>query len=388
MVTFKQFMAESPGIGRHGENLNDASEKSMIHRIIGLCLMNVRSDENYKVAYDFLESDWGGALWDKYYELFHQKKPDFEGPVDKSRFTRFKNETRALFNKFKKKAKFTGIPVTEDVFAKGDELLAAMNSDTHPRASDTTSINTNRRPLGVQTGTTRGIPVFYAFSYKPSDEPGGSTELLKSFKGKGPFKFPDSRREKFIADTTTHMAAELRKMRRVPDVIATPQSTSIVAAEFAEALASRLGATTKIGAFRKTPGIDVTGDKDATRAEIVKRYIDMEYFDQKFTGDEESRRSTLRDLTSAIIRSIKRHGYIVAKEINKPHLKFVKNIMEPDLRGDDEYSLMDKNVMIVDDVLSSGGTMSDLFRATNELGAKSVFGCTLFARTGANSANS
>jgi len=61
----------------------------------------------------------------------------------------------------------------------------------------------------------------------------------------------------------------------------------------------------------------------------------------------------------------------------------VTNIMEPDLHGDDEYSLMDKDVMIVDDVLSSGGTMSDLFRAAKELGAKSVFGCTLFARTSA-----
>jgi hypothetical protein len=383
MLTFKEFIAENrPGIGPHGENSNDKSEKAMINRIIEIVFQNVRSDENYKTAYDFLESDWGGALWDKYYELFHTKSPDFEGPPAKPRFTRFKNEAREHFNKFKKKVPFTGTPVKEDVFAKGDELLAAVNNDTHPRASDEKHINTNRRPLGSQTGTTRGIPVFYAFSYKPSEVPGGSTELLKSFKGKGPFKFPEARREKFIADTTTHMAAELKKMKRVPDVIATPQSTSTAAAEFAEALASKLGVEAKkIGAFKKTPGMDVTGDKDATRAEIMKHHIDMEYFDEKFTGDEESRRTTLRDLTSAIIRSIKRHGYIVAKEINKPHLKFVKNIMQPDLHGDDEYSLMDKDVMIVDDVLSSGGTMSDLFRAAKELGAASVFGCTLFART-------
>jgi hypothetical protein len=383
MITFKEFIAESrPGVGSHGENSNDRSEKAMINRIVDLCL-GAKTDQNYKLAYDFLESDWGGALWDKYYELFHTKAPDFEGPRDSPRFTRFRKEARLLFNKFKGKAKFTATPVTEDVFAKGDELLAAVNNDTNPRASEPKRISTNRRPLGAQSSTTRGNPVFYAFSYKPSEEPGGSTELLKSFKGKGPFKFPEARREKFIADTTAHMAAELKKMKRVPDVIATPQSTSTAAAEFAEALATRLGVEAKkIGAFKKTPGIDVA-DKNLAREAIMKHHIDMEYFNEKFTGVEESRRTTLRDLTSAIIRSIKRHGYIVAKEINKPHLKFVKNIMQADLHGDDEYSLIDKDVMIVDDVLSSGGTMSDLFRAAKELGAKSVFGCTLFARTSA-----
>lgn len=273
----------------------------------------------------------------------------------------------------------------EDVFVQGDELLAAVNtSSTKPRASEPDRISTNLRPLKHMASLTRGVPVYYAFAYKPSDLPGGSTEILKSFKGKGPFKFPEQRRDKFIDDSTDHMAAELKRMKLVPEVVVTPQSSSAVTAEFAANLADRLGVQSqKLGAFKKAAAVDVSGDKELTRAEVLKRHIDTEYFEEKFNGDEESKRTALRDLTSAIIRSIKKNGYIAAKEIDKRMLKFVKNIMEPDLQGDDEYSLMDKRVMVVDDVLSSGGTMSDLIRGVKDLGASDVFGVTLFARTAA-----
>ncbi len=270
----------------------------------------------------------------------------------------------------------------EDVFVKNGELLAAVNTMTGPRASTTTAISTNKHGLGKQSGTTRGIPVYYAFAYKPSDEPGGSTEILKSFKGKGPFEFPPARRAKFLHDACEYMASEFKKHKLTPDIIVTPQSTSTVTAEFANALGDALGIQArKIGAFKKAPGIDVSGDKEVTKAEVMKKYIDMEYFNEKFSGDEEARRTALRDLTSAVIRSIRKNGTIVAKELDKRMLKFVKNIMQSDLQGDDEYSLMDKKVLVIDDVLSSGGTMSDLFRAAKELYAADVFGCTLFART-------
>lgn len=272
----------------------------------------------------------------------------------------------------------------EDIFVKGDELLAAVNNDTSRKPSTPTSISTNLRPLGHQTGLTRGLDVFYAFSYKPSDEPGGSTELLKSFKGKGPFKFDPRRRDKFIDDATTHMAAEFKKMKRVPDVVVTPQSSSTVVSEFASALADKLGVQAKkIGAFKKADAIKLPDDRDEALKLIADKYVDKAYMHEKFKGDAETRERAIKEIATAVRRSIKKHGHIVAKELPKFYAKFVKNIVDHTLSGDDEYALMDKDVMVVDDVLSSGATMSDLFRACKDLGAKSVYGATLFARTSA-----
>ena len=93
--------------GDHGEYKNDASEKTMIHKIMDLCIQGdgstcPRIEKNYKIAYDFIESKQGGDLWNRYYELFHEKDPKFIGPQNKAKFTRFKNEARDLFKKWQK----------------------------------------------------------------------------------------------------------------------------------------------------------------------------------------------------------------------------------------------------------------------------------------------
>lgn len=94
-------------VGDHGEYKNDASEKTMIHKIMDLCIQKdgstcPRIEKNYDTAYSFIESDIGGEIWDKFYELFHEKNPNFEGPQNKSKFTRFKNEVRKAFEKWQK----------------------------------------------------------------------------------------------------------------------------------------------------------------------------------------------------------------------------------------------------------------------------------------------
>lgn len=110
-LTFKQFLAEAAG--KRGEYPGDQAEKTMINQIIQMCMNNVKTEANYEIAYSFLESKFGGQLWDKYYELFHEKSPDFEGPQNKPKFTRFKNEARALFKKFTTGAEFKGEPLAE-----------------------------------------------------------------------------------------------------------------------------------------------------------------------------------------------------------------------------------------------------------------------------------
>lgn len=270
--------------------------------------------------------------------------------------------------------------LTEDVFARGDELLAAVNQDSTRRASTETQISTNLRPLGHLTYQTHGQDVYYAFSYKPSDKPGGSTDLLKSLKGHGPFKLLPERRVRFIDEVSMHIADQFKKMKLKPDVVVTPQSSSSLLTDFANELADRLGVSArKVGAFKKATITDIPQDYEEALKVIQVKYLDLAYLEQKFKGDEQQLEKIKRELSQKILSSIKKHGNIAAKSFPKMYGKFIKNIMVHEL--DDEYSLIDKEVMVVDDILSSGMTMNSLFQAVNDLGAKRVYGCTLFART-------
>ena len=111
MMTFKQFLLEAVK-GDEGHYPEDTSERSMIHRIIQLNLGG-KTAENYDTAYSFLESDWGGQLWDKYYELFHEKNPNFEGPANIRRFSKFKNDCVAWFNHWKNNRTFKGTTLSK-----------------------------------------------------------------------------------------------------------------------------------------------------------------------------------------------------------------------------------------------------------------------------------
>lgn len=268
--------------------------------------------------------------------------------------------------------------LADDIFVKDGELKAAVNTATNRRASSADSINTNRRPLGRVSGTTRETPVFYAFSYVPSDT---STEILKSLKGKGKYHLPSARRETFLKDATQHMANQFALMRVKPDVIVAPTSSSPFLYDFASSLATEMGIPVGyMNAFAKAEVVDLPKDKADALAYIKRKFIDYDYLERKFTGDKDK---AVEDIALNVYYNIKKHGgHLVAKEIFKQYGKFVMGFMQHSLQGDDEYSLLDKKVMVVDDVISSGTTFSELFRIVkDELGAKEVFGTALFSRT-------
>jgi hypothetical protein len=91
---------------------NDQAERAMIHRIIDLCLPGGRSDQrNYAKAYDFLESAWGGQIWDKFYSTFQSVQYDFEGPAHKGAMTRFKKEVQLAFTNWQNGRTFKAEPL-------------------------------------------------------------------------------------------------------------------------------------------------------------------------------------------------------------------------------------------------------------------------------------
>lgn len=268
--------------------------------------------------------------------------------------------------------------LTEDVFAKGDELLAAVNDDTKNSPSTPGRINTNRHALGRMASTTRDTPVYYAFSYVPDEK---TTAVLTSIKGNGPYSLTDVRRSKFLNDATQHMAAQFKRMKLQPDIVITPRSSSPFLHDFAERLADAMGVETGfLDAFSKTD-VDLPPDPAAALEYIKKHLIDYDYIEKKFVGDKAA---MIDELAKMIRKNIKDNGgKLAAKAIWKPYAKFVKGFMRHNLEGDHEYDLIDKNVMVVDDVLSSGTTFSELFRiAKDELQAAEVWGAALFSRTG------
>lgn len=112
--TFKQFLESRPGIGPHGENANDQSEKTMVNKIIAIVLHDSRIPKNYDRAYDFLESSWGGFIWDKYYELFNEKHADFEGPFNMRRYEQFKKDVKSAWASWLASKPYSGPQVDEE----------------------------------------------------------------------------------------------------------------------------------------------------------------------------------------------------------------------------------------------------------------------------------
>lgn len=268
--------------------------------------------------------------------------------------------------------------LADDIFIRDGELKAAVNTDTGRRTSTSSSINTNRHALGRITSVTRDVPVYYAFSYIPSDV---STEILRSLKGKGKYTLPAARRESFIKDATQHMAQQFAAMKIKPDVIVAPASSSPFLHDFAEALAKEMRITSGyLNAFSKTEATNIPHDKEEALEYIKRKFIDYDYLEKKFKGDKDK---AVHDIALNVFYNIRKHdGHLVAKEIFKQYGKFVMGFMKHDLSGTDEYDLLDKKVMVVDDVLSSGTTFSELFRIVkDELGAKEVFGAAMFSRT-------
>lgn len=89
------------GIGVHGQNLNDEPEWMMVVQIVNCCFPN-RSEESFSGAYDFLESDWGGALWDKHYDLFKNLVNGVPIPEGAPGLKSFKKELHRCFNAWKR----------------------------------------------------------------------------------------------------------------------------------------------------------------------------------------------------------------------------------------------------------------------------------------------
>lgn len=264
--------------------------------------------------------------------------------------------------------------LNEDIYLDGGKLVAVFDKSSGKRdygdENKSSRIITNRAELSIQSSLTRGRHVRAPFLYITGDE---STELLKKFKA-----MSNEERAEFIEDAASHIAKQITTSKKA-DIVLTPKSSSALTEQFAKSLAAKLGVkSVSVGVFEKTVA-QLPEDPAELDAYLLKNYIDVAYIKEKVVG-QASQEKMIGEVTKMLRSMLKsNNGQISSKGARKEIFKFVKNIMK--LNSQLTTSLSGKRVIVVDDILSSGGTMTDMFRICDELGAARVDGITLFART-------
>jgi phosphoribosylpyrophosphate synthetase len=220
---------------------------------------------------------------------------------------------------------------------------------------------------------TGNIPIFSNYLYKSSPT---CTGILKSLKDEGPYNIDEKTVAKFLRDTAQRSAV-LIKTRKI-DTLIFPKSSSGFLLAFVEYIKYELG----------NYPINVIADS------IIKKQIDDIAFQ---SGDIDGlinfehpsfhtlQVSTIKALKKQIVRNVKMNseagnGKVVSiKDLHKMHTKFVFNFLEL-VEGLSE-DLHNKNVLIVDDILSSGSTFAEMVRNVKNEKIKSVMGLTIFKST-------
>jgi hypothetical protein len=273
------------------------------------------------------------------------------------------------------------IGLFEDIFRSlSNPGLLSLSVNTHEkkhRSSDRESITTaTPLPLRMTASKTRGAPVYYAYNYLHSDE---VTELLKAIKGKGTLKVDDRQLNRFFDDTVAYMVTGLKQRKIKPDVVVCPASSAPITKEFAMRLAHGMHDVKIVtDAFLKQKAFKLPEDKAAALKVIADKFVDRDLVQAKYHGDDVEK--FVNRIALSVYSSIKKYGTLELKGIDKQVGKFIKGFMDKGL--DVEYELMDKEVLVVDDVLSSGSTMSEMMRLVkDECLAKTVNGAVIFNMT-------
>lgn len=189
--------------------------------------------------------------------------------------------------------------------------------------------------------------------YKVDD----ATTLLKAIKYSGHEGIDRDSKDyqHFIKRTAIYVTAKILKDIK-PDYIITPQSSSPILNDLLDVLRDI------------NPHIKFL-------AENFKKVIDIDKIeiDDSIKGLSPASRKSIE----RVIKNAKKDGYFQIKKIANKDRKFVKNYLE--LIDTYKYNkLEDKNVVLLDDVLSSGSTFKEMRNHLMNYGIKRLSGVTIF----------
>lgn len=254
------------------------------------------------------------------------------------------------------------ISVLEDIHVDKNHLSIAFSR--HKDASSTDHISTYFRrnpykfsPNGMET-------VYSILNYIHSEE---TTHILTSLKGKGPYSYDDRQ----ITHLLNGIVGACKKLMidLDPEVILYPKSSSPLLKRFVELL-HKAYPKVKIADEAFVKSIIKAGDEDAL---INTKHPDW----QKFSDNHPE---AVTELKKSIKRIIK-DGTLDLKHFYKRHAKFLKNFIEMKNASNTLDQVIEKRILVIDDVLSSGATMHEMFRQLREFEPESISGLTIFKRT-------
>lgn len=256
--------------------------------------------------------------------------------------------------------------LVERIYSDGDSLVITIQK--HREASDKSQISTMIRRQALETNLkdSNGAVIYSLYNYVSSPE---ITNLLSSIKGRGPYKVNGNQLKTFLDQCAIAAEPVLSKIK--PDVIIYPKSSSSLTAEFAKKI------------HDKHPSAQLVSDafyKKILNAEDVEPLINTKHPDwEKFAANNPADVEKLKKSLSKMIRD--HDGKLELKKMYKPYMKFIKNFVEMRDALEVLEAVLEKNVLVIDDVLSTGATMLEMIRQLVDNEPNSIAGLTIFKHT-------
>lgn len=257
--------------------------------------------------------------------------------------------------------------LAERIYSKGDDLIISLQHEKESSNEEAISTFIRRNPYQSTLVGAKDATVYSILNYVSSQE---TTKLLRSLKGQGPYNLKPRQYEMFLDQVVDQCVMIFGKLH--PDAVILPSSSSSFLNDLCERLKKK---------YTKAKYFNDAFVKRALDAENVEPLINKEHPDwEKFSTEHPKDAS---DLRKTLARQIKTNGALELKKLYKPLLKFVKNFVE--LK--DAYQILDnileRRVIVMDDVLSSGSTMVEMVRQLKEMEPTFIAGLTIFKRTSA-----
>jgi len=253
--------------------------------------------------------------------------------------------------------------ISEEIAINGEALKISIQNYRAASTKDSISTYFNRQPYTTKIKGCKS-EIYSLLNYVSSET---TTKILTSLKGKGPLDVPEKQFQNFMSQVKTSAGTVTQRVK--PDIIIYPKSSSEFLTKFVDAVSA---------SFPQAEVLPEKFIKAVLDAENVEPLLNTEHPDwEKFARENPKEVEKLKKQLKAHIQ----RGELELKKLYKPYLKFVKNFIE--LR--DAYDLidkvLDKVVLVIDDVLSTGTTMSEMIRQLEDIEPSKIVGLTLFKHT-------
>lgn len=182
------------------------------------------------------------------------------------------------------------------------------------------------------------------------------SEIIKTLKKQNKIDMNSSDYEHFIKRTAVYVTSESAGIMKNIDVILTPKSSSFIVQDLVDEIKKRKPDIKIITeTFYKLPVEDIVIDyKNYDVSETVKTDMDK------------------------LIKKAKKEGFLELKKVKKIFLNYISNILCIDKLKIKQNYIENKNILLIDDVLSSGKTFQEMIRLIESFSPNEIRGLTIF----------